>query len=60
VSTESVLLTAIIDAKENRDVAIVDIPNACIQTVVGDEQDRVILRIRGVIVDMMLKIAPKI
>jgi hypothetical protein len=30
--TESVLLTSIVNAAENRDVAIVDIPNAFIQT----------------------------
>ena len=60
VSTESVILTATIDAREMRDVAIIDIPNAFIQTVVKDEQDRVILRLRGVIVDMMLEIAPEV
>ena len=60
VSTESVLLTAIIDAKENRDVAIVDIPNAFIQTVVERDADRVILRLRGTIVEMMLQVAPEV
>jgi hypothetical protein len=32
VSTESVLLTAVIEAQEGRDVATCDIPNAFIQT----------------------------
>ena len=32
VTTESVLLTCIIDAEEGRDVAVIDIPNAFIQT----------------------------
>jgi hypothetical protein len=32
VATESVLLLCIIDAKEERDVAVVDIPNAFVQT----------------------------
>ncbi len=32
VSSEAVLLTCIVDANENRDVAIVDIPNTFIQT----------------------------
>ena len=32
VSTKAVLLTLIVDALEGRDVAIVDIPNAFIQT----------------------------
>jgi hypothetical protein len=37
VATESVLLTAIIDAFEQRDVAVVDIPNAFIQTRIDKE-----------------------
>ena len=60
VSTESVLLTSIIDALEERDVAIIDIPNAFIQTQVQDAKDRVIIRITGVIVDWMVKAAPKV
>jgi len=32
VAVESVILSAIIDAKEQREVAVVDIPNAFIQT----------------------------
>ena len=42
VSTEAVLLTLIVDAREGRDVAVVDIPNAFIQTKVDDAKDRVI------------------
>ncbi len=36
VSTKAVLLTLIVDAREGRDVAVVDIPNAFIQTKVDD------------------------
>ncbi len=32
VSTEAVLLTLIVDALEGRDIAVIDIPNAFIQT----------------------------
>jgi hypothetical protein len=32
VATEAVLLSCIIDAEEGRDVAVIDIPNAFIQT----------------------------
>ena len=32
VSTESVLLSSIIDAEENRDVSVIGIPNMFIQT----------------------------
>ena len=39
VTTESVLYTCIIDAEEGRDVAVIDIPNAFIQTHIKDEKD---------------------
>ena len=60
VATESVLLTCAIDAEEGRDVAIIDIPNAFIQTVVEDPKDRVVIRIRGYMVDVLVKIAPEV
>ena len=60
VAIESVILTSIVDALEERDVAIVDIPNAFIQTVVKEKSKRVIIRIRGMLVDMLLKIAPEV
>jgi len=58
VATESVLLTCIIDAEEGRDVAVIDIPNAFIQTRVEDEKDMVIIKIRGILVDILVEIAP--
>ncbi len=60
VSTESVLLSCIIDAEEERDVAVIDIPNAVIQTKVEDEKDMAIIKIRGILVDMLLEIAPEV
>ena len=60
VSTESVLLTSIVDAHEGREVAVIDIPNAYIQTHVDDPKDRVIIRITGVVVDWLVKAAPKV
>jgi hypothetical protein len=58
VSTESVLLTCIVDAEEERDVAVIDIPNAFIQTRVTEEKDMAIIKLRGVLVDILLEIAP--
>ena len=57
---ESVLLSATIDAKEGRDVATVDIPNAFIQTEVPQEKgkERIILKIRGRLVDILEQIDP--
>jgi hypothetical protein len=60
VATESVLLTCIVDAEEGRDVAVVDIPNAFIQTRIEDENDMAIIRIRGVLVDVLVDIAPDV
>ena len=60
VTAEAVMLTCVIDAQENRDVAVVDIPNAFVQTVVTEEdaQHRVIVRIRGPLVDILVSMAP--
>jgi hypothetical protein len=60
VATESVLLTSFVDAQENRDVAIVDIPNAFIQTVMEKDEDRVVMRIRGHMVGVLVKVAPRV
>ena len=62
VSAEAVMLTCIIDAAEDRDIAVVDIPNAFAQTVVSEEdaEHRVIVRIRGPLVDILVLIAPDV
>jgi hypothetical protein len=60
VATESVLLSCIIDAEEERDVAVIDIPNAFVQTRVEDEKDMAIIKIRGVLVDILVEIAPDV
>ncbi len=59
VYTESVILTSILDAKEGRDVATIDIPNAFAQTIITDAQKdyRVIARIQGKLVDILVDIA---
>ena len=60
VLTESVILTCMIGAMEEREVTIVDIPNAFIQNEVTDQNKRVIVRIRGMLVDILVKIAPDV
>ncbi len=59
VTAEAVMLTYVIDAQEERDVAVVDIPNAFVQTVVSEEdaEHRVVVRIRGPLVDILVSIA---
>jgi hypothetical protein len=60
VATEAVLLTCIIDAEEGRDVAVIDIPNAFIQTRVKEKKDMALIKIRGLLVDVLLEIAPDV
>ncbi len=54
------MLTCIVDASKNRDVAIVVIPNAFVQTVVKDEKDKALICIRGPLVDILVSIAPSV
>ena len=60
-SLEGIFLTAIIDAKEQRDVMSADIPNAFIQAQMPEVQEgeeRVIMKITGMLVDLMVEIDP--
>ncbi len=59
MSSKAVLLTLIVNARKGRDIAVVDIPNAFIQTCVDDAKDCFIIWITGVIVDWLVKVAPK-
>eukprot|EP00934_Nitzschia_sp_Nitz4_P007040 Nitzschia sp. Nitz4//scaffold878_size764//131//703//NITZ4_009335-RA/size764-processed-gene-0.2-mRNA-1//-1//CDS//3329559307//7030//frame0 len=53
VSNESVFLTAVIDAKEGREVAVVDVPGAFMQ---ADMDELVHVRLVGPVVDMLMEI----
>jgi hypothetical protein len=53
-------LSCIIDAEEGRDVAVVYIPNAFVQTRVENEKDMAFINIRGVLVDILVEIAPDV
>jgi hypothetical protein len=57
VATESVLLTCIIDAEEGRDIAVIDIPNAFVQTRAEDEKDMAFIKICGVLVNILVELA---
>ena len=56
-SLKSVLLTSTIYAAEERDVAMIDIPNAFIQTRIENDEDKVVLRLRGKLADILIKTA---
>ncbi len=60
VSHEAILLTAVIEALEGRNVITVDIPNVFVQTDVGNDKDgdKIIMVIKGPLVDMLIQIEP--
>ena len=60
VATESVQLTCIIDAEEHRYVAVIDTPDTFIQTRIQHKKDMVIIKTRGVMVEILLETAPDI
>jgi hypothetical protein len=62
VTAETVRLTCVLDAQEDMDIAVVDISNAFVQTVVNEEtaDHRMIVRIRGPLLDIFVSIAPDV
>jgi hypothetical protein len=60
---ESIMLTAVIDAHEECDVMTCDIPNAFIQALmpeVKDGDERVMMKISGVLVYMLVELNPEL
>ena len=58
VMLESIMLTCVIDAYEKRDVAVVDIPNAFIQT--KHEGKVVHMKVRGQLATILCSTAPEV
>ena len=56
-SIEAVMITCAIDAKENRDVAIVDIPGAFMQ---ADMDEIVHMRLEGTMAQLLIKLDPSL
>jgi hypothetical protein len=60
---ESILLTAVIDAKGNGHVDSIDIPNAFVQAEAPEKDtngDRITMKIEGPLVDMLVDLNPKV
>jgi hypothetical protein len=57
-ASEAIITTGVIDAKERRDVMTLDIPNAFVQTKIDLTGDKVIMKIRGQLIDLLLEICP--
>ena len=58
MSLESILLTAVIDAHENREVAVIDIPNAFVQTEM--EGEKVIMKFNGELAELLVTTSPQL
>ena len=59
--TESVFITGVIEAMEEREVAIIDIPNAFIQTLnekLKEHHQPDILKVKGLLVEILVQIEP--
>jgi len=56
---EAIVITAVIDAKEGRDVMTADIPNAFIQSSLDppkEGENRVTMKISGALVEMLVQL----
>jgi hypothetical protein len=60
---ESIMITGVIEAKEERDVMTCDIQNTFIQALLPKKnpgEDRVVMKITGVLIDMLVDINPEL
>jgi hypothetical protein len=57
-ASEAILITGVIDAKQKRGVMTLDIPNAFVQTKITLDGDKIIMKIRGQLVDILLELCP--
>ena len=53
VATDSIFLTGVVDAKEGREVAILDIANAFLH---AENDERILMLLRGKLAEIMVKI----
>ena len=60
MATNSVIPTCIIEAQEERNVAVVDIPNVFVQTKVESVNDMATIRVRAELIHALLEIAPEV
>eukprot|EP00543_Licmophora_paradoxa_P010625 CAMPEP_0202466662 /NCGR_PEP_ID=MMETSP1360-20130828/69430_1 /ASSEMBLY_ACC=CAM_ASM_000848 /TAXON_ID=515479 /ORGANISM="Licmophora paradoxa, Strain CCMP2313" /LENGTH=141 /DNA_ID=CAMNT_0049090879 /DNA_START=1 /DNA_END=423 /DNA_ORIENTATION=+ len=59
-SSEAILITGVVEAKQHRDVMTLDIPNAFVQTSVPQDGDKIVMKIRGTLVDILCPICPEV
>ena len=59
MTTESVLTTSVIEHKQERDIMTMENPNAFAQTEVPQGDERITMKIRGTLSDILLEIDPE-
>jgi hypothetical protein len=57
-ATDAILITGVIDDKQKRDVMTLDVPDAFVQTPIQQSGEKIIMKIRGSLVDILLEICP--
>jgi hypothetical protein len=60
VLAKAVMLTCVINALNDQDIAIINIPSAFVQTIIKNKEPHVIVCIRGLSVDILVSIAPDV
>ena len=59
VTTEFVLMISVREAKQERDIMLMDIPNGFVQTKVPQGDEIIIMEIRGALLCMLLCVDPE-
>ena len=57
-ATEAILITGLIEAKQRGDVMTLDIPNDFVQTDILQTREKVVMQIRGELVNKLMEICP--
>jgi hypothetical protein len=59
-ATDAILITGVIEAKQRRDVMKLDVPNAFVQMPIPQNGEKIIMKIRGSLIDILTEICPGI
>ena len=58
VATDAIILTSGIEAEEGRHVVTLDIPNAFIQTELPDGEEKIMMKVKGSLADLLVEMDP--
>jgi len=60
VSHEATTITGVIETKQQYDIMKADISNAFVQTYIDQSGEKIIVKIRGELVDILVEVSPEI